>query len=310
MLTILTWLWDQGDGRPAYTAEHVNVWADMVRRHVSIPHRLACVTDMPDGIDPRVVIIPSPRDFEDVRIPAWGPGKPQCLRRLSLYRRDAGQIFGERFVSMDMDVLITDSLDAQFSRSDDIVLLEGTRWQIGNDRPYSGGMLMMTAGARPQVFETFTPVEACKASERYIGSDQAWISYCLGPGEATFGERDGITRWERANVFGATARMYFFAGFPKPSDLVASNDLVRLHYRRDRGGRCLILGHDLSVWREAHAAIKNARFDAVIASPEAAEHWPGDILAISDCDAHADWLARVHGFDQVVFCGRSEKVAA
>lgn len=310
MLTILTWLWYQGGDRKPYTAEHVNIWADMVRRHVTIPHRLACVTDMPAGIDRRIAIIPPPRDFDDVRVPAWGEGKPQCLRRLSLYRRDAADIFGERFLSMDMDVLITDSIDDQLRRDEDIVLLESPRWQPGNDRPYSGGMVMMTAGARPAVFESFTPAGARKASERYVGSDQAWISYCLGPGEATFGEREGIIRWERAPVFGSCARMFFFAGFPKPSDLVGANELVNLHYRRDRGGRCLILGHAPSVWLEVAQAMQRGRFDAVIASPEAAAHWPGEILAISKSDRHADWLGRVYGFDEVVFCGRSERAAA
>src|SRR5690242_3543774 len=68
MITVLTWLWHQQRG-PSYSAAHVNIWADMVRRNLSMPHRIACVTDHPEGIDPSVEIIAPPRDFEDVRIP-------------------------------------------------------------------------------------------------------------------------------------------------------------------------------------------------------------------------------------------------
>ena len=72
----------------------------------------------------------------------------------------------------------------------------------------------------------------------------------------------------------------------------------------------LILGYAESVWTDAEAAFETGAFDAVIASPEAAEHWPGDILAIAHTDEHAERLARMHGFDDAVFCGRSEREAA
>jgi hypothetical protein len=61
MLTVLTWLWLQEGGRTAYRAEHVNAWAAMVRRNLSLPHRIACVTDMPDGIAASIDIIVPPR---------------------------------------------------------------------------------------------------------------------------------------------------------------------------------------------------------------------------------------------------------
>src|SRR5690606_34220265 len=86
MLTVLTWLWRQPGGRTGYTASHVNIWAAMVRRHLAMPHRLACVTDMPEGIMTEVEIIDPPGDFEAVRIPTWGAHMPQCLCRLALFR--------------------------------------------------------------------------------------------------------------------------------------------------------------------------------------------------------------------------------
>lgn len=234
MLTVLTWLWAQPDGRAAYTAREVNVWAAMVRRNLSLPHRLACVTDMPAGIDPDIRIIPPPRDFEHVRVPTWGAGKPQCMRRLALFRPDAASIFGERFVSMDLDCVVTDSIDPLFRRPEDVVLYQSPPGTTP-PRPYNGSMLMMTAGARPQVYERFTQAEAEDAGRRFAGSDQAWFSHVLGPGESTWSEADGVVWWGRWKQ-GVRGRLIFFPGLPKPWDLTDRHSMIRAHYAIHPGG--------------------------------------------------------------------------
>lgn len=306
MLTVLTWLWAQPDGRATYMALHVNIWADMVRRHLTLPHRLACVTDMPEGIDPSIEIIAPPRDFEDVRIPTWTGGRPQCLRRIAMFRHDAGDILGERFVSMDMDCVIAGSLDPLFSRDEDIVLY-ASPGQPPDGRPYNGSMLMMTAGARPQVYEQFTPEGAIAAGQRYAGSDQAWISHVLGAGEAVWDESDGVAWWGRRHE--VETRLMFHPGHPKPWNLL-DDPWVREHYRRAPQGRGLILGYGPHVWTEAEAALETGAFDGVIASPEAAAHWPTPVTAVAQNDNEADRLADLCGFSEVVWCGRSERVQA
>ena len=302
MLTVLTWLWSQPGGRTHYTAAHVNIWAAMVTRHLSIPHRLACVTDMPDGIDPRVAIIAPPGDFEDVTLPTWTDGKPQCLRRISLFRPDAAEIFGER---LDLDCAIGASLDPLFDVDSDFKMYRGTSLS----RPYNGSMLIMDAGARPHVYGLFTPERAIEAGQRYIGSDQAWISHVLGPDEATWGPDDGVA-WYGSERGCAALRLMFFPGYPKPWNLVELDEhpFVVEHYHGSRRGRCLILGYGEHVWDDFERA--TGRFDAVIASPEAAEHWPGPVLFIAANDAQALRVARMHGFEETVFCGRSERLAA
>lgn len=310
MLTIFTWLWTQPGGRATYTPDHVMIWADMVRRNLTIPHRLAVVTDIEADYGDIEVIAP-PRDFEDVRIPTWGPEKPQCLRRISMFRPDAASIFGERFVCMDMDCVIAENIDDLFTRQEDIVLYKSPSGTFNNTRPYNGSMLMMTAGARSEVYTRFTPEGAVDAGQKYIGSDQAWISHVLGAGEATWSEDDRVFWWKRVTP-GQTPRIMFFPGSPKPWQLAESggNDWVDAHYRRSPQGRCMILGYAPNVWDDAVSALDSGPFDAVIASPEASEHWPGEVLAVATDDIHADRLARMHGFDEIVFCGRSEREAA
>lgn len=307
-LTIMTWLWAQPGGRVVYTAQHVNIWAAMVRRNLTIPFELACVTDMPDGLDPDIRIIAPPRDFEGVRLPTWGPDRPQCLRRIALFRRDAAEVFGaQRFVSMDMDCLISENIDSLFTRTEEIVLYATPPYSPLKSarRPYNGSMVMMTAGARPQVFDRFTPDAAVFAGRRYIGSDQAWISYVLGHGEAVWCERDGVVWWGRWKASDIGSKVIFFPGFPKPHDLVKTTDFVKLHYHLDEPGTCLVLGHGETVWDDLQRALDRGPFAAVIASPEAAEHYPGKVDAIAHDDADAERLVMMRGFRDVVFCGRS-----
>jgi len=297
---VLTWLWQQPGGRTNYQPWHVRCWADMVRRHLTMPHTLAVVTDVPGDYGDIEVIAP-PRDFEDVRIPTWGQHMPQCLRRLAMFRPDAAAIFGERFVSMDLDCVISGSLDPLFDRDEDFVMYRGTNAA----RPYNGSLLMMTAGARPQVYTEFTPEGAVAAGEKYIGSDQAWISYVLGPGEAVWGANDGVHAWNsRLNV--GEPRVTFFLQPEKPWSYVAKGEpYCTEHYRREpHDGRALILGYAQTVWDDAERALSGGRFDAVIASPEAAQHWPQPVDAVAGDDDQAIRIAHMMGFTDYVFCGR------
>lgn len=291
-LKLFCWLWQQPGGRTNYTAAHVNVWAAMVRRHLTLPHTLACVTATPEGIDPSIEIIAPPDDFGGLVLPTWGGGLPNCLRRIALFRPDAAEVFGaERFVSMDMDCVVAKSLDPLFDRPDDFVMYRGTN----ASRPYNGSMVMLTAGARRRVFDEFTPERAIAAGWKYVGSDQAWISAVLGRGEATWGREDGVEWWGSVpNTY--PARLMFFPGTPKPWDLIPASGWVSEHYRAASVGRCSIVGFRPDPW---------LGFDggAAIVSPEASEHMPGALVCGSEMDAIR--VAKALGYEPVI-CGRPE----
>lgn len=301
MLTVLTWYWRQPGGRIAYTAEHVNIWADMVRRNLSRPHRLACVTDLRDGLDPRIEIIEPPREFEDWRIPSWGPKRPQCLRRIAMFAPDAASRFGDRFVCMDLDCIVAGPLDPLFETDAEFKMFAGTAF----GRPYNGSMMLIKAGARRQVYDRFTLEGAIKAGKNFIGSDQAWISHCLGPNEAKWTAEDGAVWWK--DHVQQPCRVMFFPGLVKPWRLVDCGDAFAVrHYRRDAGRAGLILGYGSHIWTDL-AEVIDRRFDGVIASPEAARLWPGELVGIARDDDHADRMATMHGFSEIAFCGRSQE---
>jgi hypothetical protein len=99
-------------------------------------------------------------------------------------------------------------------------------------RRFNGSMLMMTAGARPHVFEQFDAKAAAKASAQLFGSDQAWISAMLGD-EATWSEADGVYwvgRWDHA----APVPGGLLPGRAKPWDVIPQHKLGRIYREAGR----------------------------------------------------------------------------
>jgi hypothetical protein len=295
---VLTWLWAQPGGRTLYTAQHVNIWADMVRRHLKAPHTIACVTDTPKGIDPSIEIIKPPREFESIRIPTWKEARPQCFRRLAMFRADAAETFGERFLCMDLDCVISGPLDPFLAGDPDFRIARGT----SPERPYNGSMVLLKAGARPEVYERFTQEGAAEAGRRFLGSDQAWIAHVLGPNEPTWGEEHGLGWWQAG---GKPQPLLFFPGTTKPWDALAHDKHIQTHYRRAGQLRGLILGRGRTLWGEAEAALETGPFDGVIALRETVRHWPGPIAAVATTDEHALALAGMLGYSDITFCGRA-----
>jgi hypothetical protein len=252
VLRVLSWLWSQDRTIYRYTAEDVDTWASMVSRHLTLPHRLACVTNTPEGIDSSIEILPLPEiGVSSARWPS-SKGLPQCFRRLDLWRTDAANVYGERIVSMDLDCVVTANLDPLLDRPDDVVMCQGKAGKAA----YNGSMLLLKAGSRPEVFERISQSEIEVATERYLGSDQAWIGHVLGPHEAAWTENDGVYRYSvdrfpapvrnrrnfarSRNAFPrqemnpeppADMRILFFAGNYKPRDLRAVYPFIERNYR-------------------------------------------------------------------------------
>lgn len=300
MLTVCCWFWRQEGVRVAYDPLHVRVWADMVRRNLSGAYRLAVVTHEELDI-PGVDVIRPPRDFEDIRIPTWPEFRPQCLRRLVMFRKDAAEIFGDEILCMDLDLVIAEPLDQMLEGEFDFRIAVGT----APGRPYNGSLIYIRAGKRPQVYDSFSIAGALEAGQKFVGSDQAWIAHCLGPDEATWSERDGLVFNNVAHSPGVERKLVFYPGAAKPWHKM-NDPWVAKHYRMTGGGgKCLVLGYDDNLWSDVEVALNQGPYDAVISSPEAAMHWPGKILAVAHTNKIAADLAHMHGFDRVTFCGVS-----
>lgn len=233
MLDIVTWLWR---GNPQYhsqfTAEHVNILGRMLGRNMRMPFRLSCITDMPEGIDSSIRIIPL---WPSPNIETH-PGRPNCFRRLKMFSHEMHDLIGPRFASMDLDCVITSEVTPIFQRQEDFIMWGDT----ARNTSYNGSLVLMNAGARAQVWSQFDPrkAKAAISAAQIVGSDQAWISLVLGPDEKKFGLRDGVYSYRqhilRLNLtqLPGDCRIVFFHGredpdHPRPQ----TNAWVREHYR-------------------------------------------------------------------------------
>lgn len=221
VLSFVTWLWAPQPGyRSTFDATAVNTLFRMVDRHFSAPHRKICVTNLPKGIDPSIEIVKDTEDFAHVQNP-HGSHNPSCYRRLRMFKRDAADVFGERFVSLDLDTVITGDLTPLFDRPEDFVI-----WGQADPRSkgwVNGSLMMLTAGARPQVWEQFNPRLSPLATKRAgsFGSDQGWLGHVLGRKEATWSTADGVYSYRvhiapNGNVLPKNARLVAFHGKHDP----------------------------------------------------------------------------------------------
>ncbi len=207
----------------------------MIARHYHAPHRFVCVTDDPAGLR-GIETIPLWDDCANIPSPI-GHSYPSCYRRLKVFAPDAGDLFGERLVSIDLDVVIVREITPLFDRPEDFVIWGES--DFPRTTPYCGSLWMLKTGSRAQVWTEFdrksSPKRAWQAGCR--GSDQGWISFVLGPKEATWGRKDGVYSYRKniavsSNQLPADARLVVFHGKVDPWSYKAQQiPWVREHYR-------------------------------------------------------------------------------
>lgn len=250
MLTVVTFKYAPVHSyRTRYDATHVNRLARNVARHYPHEHRFVCITDDPHGMDCETqrmntqwLDVPNPSNS------ATGNTRPCCYPRLLLFSDPGFYDLGERFVCLDLDVVLVADPSPLWHRSEDFIIYNP---KDGNE--YNGSMFLLRQGARPTVYSAFDPGRdpARTHASGFRGSDQAWLRYHLGPGEAQWGPADGVyafrshieRRAKRHNVprphrqppqplLPGNARVVTFAGRHKPwdSNVIKNHPWIREHY--------------------------------------------------------------------------------
>lgn len=242
-LNFITWKWKQPGFRETYTAEHVNVMQNMLRRHCRIPFRHICITDDPSRISTSVEVFQLWKDLNDIPN-ICGHHLPSCYRRLKLFspivQEEMGIREGERIVSIDLDGVITKNTDDLWRREERFV-----GWaRRGSRQPtvFNGSLWMFTAGDFEEVWTTFDPkrstVEANKCG--YMGSDQSWLSYQFmgkdyigGFGPSVVSWPTELKRYPKEKSLPNHAAIVFFHGKSKPwhPGMQATVPWLREHWR-------------------------------------------------------------------------------
>lgn len=235
MLRVVTWKWTPiKNYRSRFTVDQVNVLRRMVERHYKQPHEFVCITDNWHGLDSGIRVIKLWSDLAHLQSPHGGYS-PSCYRRLRAFSREAAEMIGDRFVSLDLDTVITGDLTPLWDRPEDFVI-----WgDSSRTTPYNGSMWMLRAGTRTKVWDEFDPEKspALAKAKGYHGSDQAWLSYII-PGEPRWTRDDGVLSYRvHLKVPGTPlpkdARIVFFNGHVDPWTPVAKKNCpwIETHYR-------------------------------------------------------------------------------
>lgn len=222
-----------------YRAEHVNAMVAMINANLTLPHRVICVTDDPVGVACECYPL---WDDHKMLTNATKSYLPSCYRRLKLYdtqtQRELGIRHNERVVGLDIDTLVTGSLN-------DVFTTRGTfiGWKLPAQRHgyvFNGSLQMFNSdGSLQFIWDEFKGNESriAAANAGFHGSDQAWLSYNLI-------KRDGSVGLESPQVVSYPLQsklqglkpgnvLHFFHGLYKPWDpeITREAQWVRKYWR-------------------------------------------------------------------------------
>ncbi len=188
-ITIACWKWEPRAGAPntkkraSYSSAHVNAVFQMLKKNLTLPFRFICITDDSEGLDPEIGVIPLWEEFRHLGA---------CFLRLVVFKKGFN-LLGSRFFSIDLDVVITGNVDHIFSRDEAFLIWRPDENDLSRRSvQYCGSFFGLTAGARPEVYESFDPDRVTlNRNNRYSGgSDQKQISKVA---EAVpVGQKEGI----------------------------------------------------------------------------------------------------------------------
>jgi len=221
-LSIITFKWKKNKtgyklkNQIEYSSDHVNILFRSIKRTTDIKFNFFCITDDPLGLDKEINYIP----LWNKHINLGG-----CYNRLYIFDKEISKLFGDRLLCIDLDCVIVGDISSLLKRTEDFVINKYLG-KGNNEQLYNGGLFLMTAGSRQKVWSDFHPVDSLKKLEdlrnqnKVLGSDQAWIQYCLGNNESIFDESDGVYDFsflKDKRQLPDNAKIIFFPGRPDPS---------------------------------------------------------------------------------------------
>jgi hypothetical protein len=150
-----------------YGPEYVNILAHMVKRHLSIPHTFHCITDEPEGLVPEI----KTHDIPDL-------GFEGIWRKLMTFDENFLDLKGQFVVSIDIDVVIVDSLDflADEPTKDFVIARNWSQSEIRG----SGSLYRLKVGSQPEIWNKFiadpeAAIDQHHGKTRLIG-EQKWLN--------------------------------------------------------------------------------------------------------------------------------------
>lgn len=155
-LVISTWFWGK-----KYSGDYVDKLAFGVRTRLHEAHRFRVFSPLE----------------EDVHLTE----RPGCFVRLRMFdpqwQASVGLQPGDRLVCLDLDMVVTGSLDNLFNRPEPFVILQHAN--VSNPCPFNGSVMMLRAGAHPEVWTNFSLEKASAVPYHEFPDDQGWLWHML-----------------------------------------------------------------------------------------------------------------------------------
>jgi hypothetical protein len=83
----------------------------------------------------------------------------------------------DQIVNIDLDTVITGPLDPLFDRPEPFVIMQ--KGNASNPCPFNGALMMLRAGAHPEVWSDFSLEAAAKTAHYEFPDDQGWLWHKL-----------------------------------------------------------------------------------------------------------------------------------
>lgn len=170
-LMITTWWWGN-----KFSIDYVNRLAAGVKRNLKMPYRFACIHDK--GFP----------GFSDDVHHSWPLADEMLTRQKGCFARlrmfdpvwqkaypchEMYGNFADHIINIDLDTIITGSLDDLFDRPEPFVIMQGGN--SINPCPYNGALMMLQPGINSEVWKDFSLAAANKVPFHSFPDDQGWI---------------------------------------------------------------------------------------------------------------------------------------
>jgi len=184
MLEVICFLWFDPHGARnkvyVYDERHVRALKTMVDRHLSVPHEFVCVSD---------------RKIEGVNTIPIDPAShvPSTRYAKLMMFNPRGPLAGKRFLYLDLDAVLTASIDPLVTRDEKLVLWRNPNFGVPRRAFYNTSIILHTGGSRPEFWTDFDPgLTPGWLSNMWGGTDQAWVSHRATKHEAHWTDSDGV----------------------------------------------------------------------------------------------------------------------
>lgn len=198
-----------------YGREYVENLRDALKRHLSVPYKFVCISDHEDVIDGVDMILTPTTDN------GW-------WQKINLFKPN---MFKGRVLYLDLDVVITNTLDPIVQSVGELVMIENFGPNKSQSGHNSSCMVWTPSSKTEDIYNKFDP----QVIETLHG-DQCWIWRVCDSIITDFKKElvtsykyEKLLKWKRAD---SDTAIYVFHGKPKPDEL--NDSWINTHWRTNK----------------------------------------------------------------------------